>query len=115
MLCPQRLLLSVAMFLGLRQSIAFQVRALHRRPLAVRWMTEPMENLYQEWSLEQDQQLWSNRDKTPAELASLLGRGLRGVEARLAKLSNVDSPAYARLFSSELDEDGDSNDDPCAS
>jgi uncharacterized protein (UPF0248 family) len=57
-----------------------------------------MENLYREWTLEQDELLWNNRDKASAELASLLGRGLRGVEARLNKLQDVSSPAYERLF-----------------
>lgn len=58
----------------------------------------PMANLYQEWSLDQDQILWQNKDKAPAELAALLGRGIRGVEARMSKLSDVSSSAYGRLF-----------------
>lgn len=57
-----------------------------------------MENLYLEWTLEQDQQLWDNRHQTVSELASLLGRGLRGVESRLAKLRDTNSAAYQRLF-----------------
>jgi uncharacterized protein (UPF0248 family) len=57
-----------------------------------------MVNLYQEWSLDQDQLLWTNKEKSPAELASLLGRGLRGVQARLSKLQDMSSPAYERLF-----------------
>jgi uncharacterized protein (UPF0248 family) len=60
---------------------------------------EPMVNLYQEWTPEQDQMLWDYRRKTPVELASILGRGLNGVQARLSKLKDVDSPAYERLFS----------------
>lgn len=59
---------------------------------------EPMANLYREWSLEQDQLLWENRQESTASIASLLGRGLRGVEARLSKLKDVRSPAYERLF-----------------
>ena len=73
-----------------------------------------MENLYQEWTLEQDRELWENysslRPSSPSsssssssstlvvELASKLGRGLRGVEKRLSKLKDVNSPAYQRLF-----------------
>jgi uncharacterized protein (UPF0248 family) len=61
-----------------------------------------MENLYTEWTLEQDRLLWeSHQDSTTAELAALLGRGLRGVENRLAKLQDVDSAAYERLFAKE--------------
>lgn len=58
----------------------------------------PMEHLYQEWSIEQDQLLWSNRARPAEEVASLLGRGVRGVQARLEKLGDVSSPAYTRLF-----------------
>jgi uncharacterized protein (UPF0248 family) len=56
------------------------------------------ENLYQEWTLSQDQWLWEHRDEPVVTLASALGRGLRGVELRLEKLKNVNSPAYQRLF-----------------
>lgn len=74
----------------------------------------PMANLYREWTLEQDQLLWKyyqdDRKRSPVELASLLGRGMRGVEARLAKLQDVSSPAYERLFSSSnANEDNDNN------
>ena len=61
---------------------------------------KPMANLYQEWSLQEDQLLWDNKNKPSTELASLLGRGMRGVEARLAKLKDLSSPAYERLFAS---------------
>eukprot|EP00980_Cylindrotheca_fusiformis_P031352 scaffold26216_cov191-Cylindrotheca_fusiformis.AAC.1 len=60
-----------------------------------------MENLYREWTIEQDELLWRNKEQnnmSTIELASLLGRGLRGVEARLNKLQDVNSPAYERLF-----------------
>ncbi|CAJ1959290.1 unnamed protein product [Cylindrotheca closterium] len=58
-----------------------------------------MENLYREWTLEQDKLLWENKDsKSIIELASLLGRGLNGVQARLSKLQDLSSPAYERLF-----------------
>jgi uncharacterized protein (UPF0248 family) len=61
----------------------------------------PMPNLYQEWSLDQDRQLWEHRQESLPTLASMLGRGLRGVEARLAKLRDVNSPAYERLFAKQ--------------
>ena len=60
-----------------------------------------MENLYQEWTIEQDQLLWENRHESTIALASRLGRGLRGVETRLAKLRDVNSKAYERLFSDQ--------------
>ena len=58
----------------------------------------PMENLYQSWTVEQDRYLFDNRKLPIATLASTLGRGLRGVDARLAKLKDVNSSAYLRLF-----------------
>jgi len=71
----------------------------------------PMENLYREWTLEQDQLLWSKSNSSSsnnnnnkknsndaAELAVLLGRGTRGVQQRLLKLKDVNSSAYQRLF-----------------
>lgn len=58
----------------------------------------PMENLYQEWTLEDDQVLFENRKEPTVKLASMLGRGLRGVESRLSKLRDVNSAAYQRLF-----------------
>jgi uncharacterized protein (UPF0248 family) len=60
-----------------------------------------MANLYQEWSIDQDQTLWENRKDSPATLAALLGRGLRGVESRLSKLKDVNSLAYQRLFTDQ--------------
>jgi len=63
----------------------------------------PKANLYREWTLEQDRLLWSNKEKSAAELASLLGRGIRGVETRLSKLQDVSSPAYERLFAQTED------------
>ena len=62
---------------------------------------EPMAHVYEAWTLEQDQLLWeqyAEKKKSIPELASILGRGLQGVKARLNKLNNVDSPAYQRLF-----------------
>lgn len=60
---------------------------------------EPMANIYQQWSLEDDQVLFENRNrKSLPELASILGRGLQGVKSRLDKLTDVDSSAYIRLF-----------------
>ena len=63
--------------------------------------TFDMTNLYQQWTLEQDQILWQgyqNDQKSAVELAVELGRGLGGVQARLSKLRDVNSPAYERLF-----------------
>jgi uncharacterized protein (UPF0248 family) len=72
----------------------------------------PMANLYCEWSLEQDCLLWWNhKEKSTAELASLLGRGIRGVEARLSKLQDVSSPAYERLFASTNNKRDDNDHD----
>ena len=62
-----------------------------------------MENLYQEWTIEQDRILWKNRDKSTIELATMLGRGLNGVKSRLMKLKDIDSKAYERLFSNKDD------------
>lgn len=64
---------------------------------------EPMAKLYTEWSLEDDRLLFANRKKSLPDLAALLGRGLRGVESRLDKLTDVNSPAYARLFAAVPD------------
>lgn len=68
-----------------------------------------MDNIYLEWSLEDDKILHSNRHLSTVRLASMLGRGMHGVEARMKKISNVDSAAYRRLFGggdvdSQLDE-----------
>ena len=60
--------------------------------------TPVMENVYLAWSEEDDRLLYDNRNLPPAKLASLLGRGLNGVQRRLTKLTDVDSAAYARLF-----------------
>jgi hypothetical protein len=60
-----------------------------------------MENLYREWRIDQDQLLWENRKESVVDRASLLGRGLRGVESRLSKLKDVNSKAYQRLFASD--------------
>jgi peptide chain release factor len=60
-----------------------------------------MENLYTEWTLEQDQLLWEHHQDSTAELAVLLGRGFRGVRNRLAKLHDVNSQAYERLFTKQ--------------
>jgi uncharacterized protein (UPF0248 family) len=68
---------------------------------AVGQAPEPMENLYQDWSIDQDQMLWENRKESPVTLAALLGRGLRGVESRMSKLKDVNSSAYQRLFADQ--------------
>eukprot|EP00566_Odontella_aurita_P012733 CAMPEP_0113547322 /NCGR_PEP_ID=MMETSP0015_2-20120614/12291_1 /TAXON_ID=2838 /ORGANISM="Odontella" /LENGTH=470 /DNA_ID=CAMNT_0000447863 /DNA_START=130 /DNA_END=1542 /DNA_ORIENTATION=+ /assembly_acc=CAM_ASM_000160 len=64
---------------------------------------EPMSNLYQAWTIEQDRLLYENRREPIPRLAALLGRGLRGVEARLDKITDINSAAYARLFVEEDD------------
>ncbi|GKY93065.1 hypothetical protein MPSEU_000274800 [Mayamaea pseudoterrestris] len=63
---------------------------------------QPMENLYREWSLEQDEELWGHRTLPLPELAARVGRGLRGVEQRLEKLKNVNHAAYQRLFKTTM-------------
>ena len=70
-----------------------------------------MENIYQEWTLSQDQLLWMHRLDSTATIAALLGRGLRGTEQRLAKLKTIDSPAYERLFAGKNPTDGSSSND----
>jgi uncharacterized protein (UPF0248 family) len=62
---------------------------------------EPMANLCQEWTIDHDQLLWKNQREPASALASLMGRGIRGVEMRLAKLKDVNSKAYERLFSGQ--------------
>jgi uncharacterized protein (UPF0248 family) len=74
----------------------------------------PMENIYREWTLEQDQLLFSNsrkNNKSNAELAVLLGRGMRGVEQRLLKLKDVDSSVYQRMFVKDQNKNNDDDDD----
>lgn len=73
----------------------------HRPTQLVRHMTQDelkMDNIYREWTLQDDETLYTNRHLSTVKLASLLGRGLHGVESRIKKLSDVDSPAYQRLF-----------------
>mmetsp|Transcript_23129 Transcript_23129/g.50096 ORF Transcript_23129/g.50096 Transcript_23129/m.50096 type:complete len:556 (+) Transcript_23129:277-1944(+) len=60
--------------------------------------TLTMEKIYCEWTLEDDKLLYDNKHLSTVRLASLLGRGMHGVEARLKKLTNMDSTAYSRLF-----------------
>ena len=61
-----------------------------------------MENIYMEWSIEDDEYLSKNmKNKSLPKLASTLGRGLRGVESRMAKLNDVNSQAYQRSFVKE--------------
>ena len=65
-----------------------------------------MENIYREWTLADDETLYTNRHLSTVKLASLLGRGLHGVESRIKKLSDVNSPAYERLFAVQVEEEG---------
>ncbi len=67
------------------------------------------ENLYREWTLEDDRLLWKNRSKPPSELGVMLGRGVRGVEKRIEKLKDVESAAYQRLFVGDGGDDGESD------
>eukprot|EP00581_Thalassiosira_minuscula_P002334 CAMPEP_0183748412 /NCGR_PEP_ID=MMETSP0737-20130205/67755_1 /TAXON_ID=385413 /ORGANISM="Thalassiosira miniscula, Strain CCMP1093" /LENGTH=476 /DNA_ID=CAMNT_0025984135 /DNA_START=319 /DNA_END=1750 /DNA_ORIENTATION=- len=67
----------------------------------------------QRMALEDDQLLYDNRHLSTVRRASLLGRGMHGVEARLKKLSDVDSTAYARLFgtgNASMHNDGEDDD-----
>jgi uncharacterized protein (UPF0248 family) len=73
--------------------------------------TLSMDHLYQEWTVQQDRLLWDNREQSISTIASLLGRGLRGTEQRLAKLRNVDSAAYQRLFADRERSRPNNNDD----
>jgi len=57
-----------------------------------------MENIYSEWTLEDDRLLYENRHLSLVKLASLLGRGMHGVESRIKKINDVSSMAYFRLF-----------------
>lgn len=56
------------------------------------------ENLYMEWTIEDDQYLSEHMKDNLPKLASHLGRGLRGVESRITKLNDVNSFAYQRLY-----------------
>jgi uncharacterized protein (UPF0248 family) len=68
-----------------------------------------MDNIYREWTIQDDETLYTNRHLSTVKLASLLGRGLHGVESRIKKLSDVNSPAYSRLFgaSSQQHQEGE--------
>jgi uncharacterized protein (UPF0248 family) len=57
-----------------------------------------MDNIYREWTIQDDTTLYAHRHLPTNKLASLLGRGLHGVESRLQKLSDINSAAYSRLF-----------------
>ena len=62
------------------------------------------ENLFTEWTLQDDKTLYENRSESIPKLASMLGRGLRGVSSPLDKVKDVNSGAYARLFIGERDD-----------
>ena len=62
--------------------------------------TLTMHNIYQQWSILDDYYLYQHRKEPIHKLASILGRGLRGIQMRLNKLTDVNSPAYERLFCS---------------
>lgn len=67
-----------------------------------------MGNIYREWTVEQDQYLYQHRHHDLYRLASKLGRGLSGTKLRLEKLTNINSPAYQRLFLNNIDDEGES-------
>jgi len=73
--------------------------------------TLTMDKIYREWTLEDDEVLHDNKHLSTVRLASLLGRGMHGVESRLKKLTNVDSTAYARLFSTGRGNGSDDSDE----
>ena len=54
-----------------------------------------MEKLYCEWTLDDDRLLYDNRNESIPRLVTILGRGLRGFQARLNKINDIDSLAYA--------------------
>ena len=62
-----------------------------------------------EWSLDDDRILYNNRHLSSVRLASMLGRGMHGVEARMRKITNVNSAAYRRLFSVEDAQNSDTD------
>jgi len=70
-----------------------------------------MEKIYREWTLEDDQLLYDNKHLSTVRLASLLGRGMHGVEARLTKVTNMGSAAYLRLFGAGNVRSRDDDDD----
>ena len=57
-----------------------------------------MENIYMEWTIEDDQMLLDNVNDSLPSIAAKLGRGLSGVESRRKKLKDVNSAPYQRLF-----------------
>ena len=87
------------------------------RPTAFRFMARhvsnemdnelTMDNIYREWTVQDDETLYTNRHLSTVKLASLLGRGLHGVESRMKKLSDVNSAAYSRLFGATAPQDDD--------
>ena len=64
-----------------------------------------LENLHCAWTKEEDRVLYDNRNLPLPSLASMLGRGMRGIQARLNKLRDNDSSAYSRLFTDSPRED----------
>jgi hypothetical protein len=56
------------------------------------------------YSLEEDKRLWEMRTLPAEESAAALGRGIKGVTARLERLSDPRSEGHARLFGVTLAE-----------
>jgi len=88
---------------------AFRTRTVFRQPIRCFASNEELEmtNIYLEWTKSQDRLLWESRDQPLFVQASLLGRGLRGVESRIAKLRDPKSSAYRQLFADDTAEDED--------
>jgi uncharacterized protein (UPF0248 family) len=105
------------MFCSIHSSLAFSRMHNTLRPTAFRFMARhvsnemdnelTMDNIYREWTVQDDETLYTNRHLSTVKLASLLGRGLHGVESRMKKLSDVNSAAYSRLFGATAPQDDD--------
>mmetsp|Transcript_44734 Transcript_44734/g.108478 ORF Transcript_44734/g.108478 Transcript_44734/m.108478 type:complete len:669 (+) Transcript_44734:272-2278(+) len=90
----------------------YEVEEQNQEQGAVAMVVEHHANIYTQWTLEDDQQLWDLYQQSKAKktqeaeiavvgIASVLGRGIHGVSSRLAKLKDVNSSAYQRLFVGE--------------
>ena len=67
--------------------------------------TPAPENVAAPWSAEDDAALWYNRDDDLEALAARFERLPGGIERRLAKLFDAESPASKRLFGDDDDDD----------
>ena len=97
------MLCSIRTTLGFSRTINVNVIKKSTPLIRVRHMSNDaneltMDNIYREWTIHDDELLYNNQHLSTVKLASLLGRGLHGVESRMKKISDVNSPAYSRLF-----------------